>query len=1015
MKGCLKKFAAAISIALFLVCAALPQGLIYTYASPLKFDPTGRYSVSNVYSGFELVSKQKIENIESTAMVFNHVATGTKLLYLKNKDIEKSFGIGFRTPASDNTGVNHIIEHSVLCGSQNYPVKSPFLQMRSQSLGTFINALTFPDFTLYPAASKSQKDFENLLGVYLDAVFLPNIYKEPNIFRQEGWRYELESKEAELKINGIVYNEMKGSYSSPQTVMQNAISESLFPNTSYKWSSGGDPKSIPDLTYEKFLDTHKKYYSPSNCYIFLYGDMDLDKTLKFVNDNYLSKFSKQYTDSSLGAQAPFTGRAEKKAFYGISKDSDIKNKTSLSLNFAVGRTDYKELNISMQFLANLLMGLDTSPLKKALLESNIGQNVYCSYNDYSVQPIFSILADNTEEENKEKFVKVITETLEKIAGEGFDKDLIKSLFNYYEFSYRMSKQSTSKGVNYNVEAMKGWVYGNDPTLYVDNEEVIKKLKDSIDEGYFERIIRDNLLNNNHSSLVVLLPEAGMEEKLANELKEKLQVYKESLSEGEINKLVKETAEFKAWQAAPDSKEALDKIPGLTREDIDYRAEELITSVKEENGVEVLHSNIYTNGISNAILYFDASKVPKEKLHYLSLLTQLLGNVGTENYDYPELMNEMLMNTGGIGFGVAPYGKYKDGDTYEPKVLMSVTALDDNLPAALSLAEEILNNSVLTDKERFSQIIGMTKATLEQTYTASPGTVASGSILASLSESGKYNNYLSGLSYYRFICDINSNLDSKWEDVVKNLEEVKELAFNREGLVIGYTGDDSGYGQFKDSMGMLVGKISSNTLPSYEYKFDAPSQKQAFTLPVKTMDVLQGGNFKEAGYEYNGKMKVLQKILSDGYMMNEVRVKGGAYGGAVAIQENGGVVFLSYRDPNLKKTLDVYDGIVEYLKNFNADEEEMTNFIIGTIGSSDYNLSPLVKGIYGTERYLMGVTQDDLQKEKEEILSTTAQDIRDFAGMIEKVLKQDIYSVAGNENIINENADMFNRVEKVMEQ
>ena len=418
--------------------------------------------------GFQLKESKQISETSSTAMLFYHIKSGASLLYLKNDDQEKSFGIGFRTPTVDNTGVNHILEHSVLNGSKNYPVKSPFLQMEKQSLKTYLNALTFPDFTLYPVASKNEKDFQNLMKVYLDAVFFPNIHTQPNIFKQEGWRYELDSKDSQLKVNGIVYNEMKGQYSSPKVILDKTINKSLFPDTIYRWSSGGDPDEILKLTNQQLLETHKKFYCPSNSLMFLYGQLDLEDTLKYIDENYLSKFSKNEKKVTIELQKPFNQTKEEYAQYPISKDSDDKNKAYLALNFAVGNAKDKELSLSISFLSSLLLASESSPLKKALQDSKLCEKVSYSYSNYSRQPVFSIILENTEEAKKEEFKKIVNNVLEKIAKEGFDKSLVRSLFNHYEFEYKASKIDAARGIDLNIAAMQGWMYGDNPLLYIEN-------------------------------------------------------------------------------------------------------------------------------------------------------------------------------------------------------------------------------------------------------------------------------------------------------------------------------------------------------------------------------------------------------------------------------------------------------------------------------------------------------------------------------------------------------------------
>ena len=958
-------------------------------------------------SGFKLESKKWIEDICSTAMIFKHIKSGAKLIYLQNEDENKVFSISFRTPVNDNTGVNHIIEHSVLCGSKEYPVKDPFIIMTKQSLNTFINAFTGPDFTMYPVASKNEKDFENLMSVYLDAVFYPNISKDSRILKQEGWHYEVNSETGELNYNGIVYNEMKGKYSSPEVILSNTINKSLFNDNSYSYEPGGNPENIPDLTYDKFMETYKKYYVPSNCSIYLYGNLDIKNTLKFMNDKYLSNLRKTKVDSEIKFQEPYESRVEKTALYPVAKDASTGNMTYLSSNYVIEKGSDIENILGFQILQAILLNTEASPLRKAILESGIVTNVYASFNTSIKQPIFSIIASNANEAEKYKFEKVINDALKEIVKKGFDEELVNSVLTAVEFSLRAQNSDAKKGMNYMAAAMTSWNYDISPISYLEITPVLNNIKAKIPDGYFEKLIQRYLLDNKHSSLVVLKPSTGLNEKKEAMLKKKLEAYKASLSESELAKIKKDTEELKNWQGTQDLKEDISKIPTLMRSDLNSKAEEIPTIEKLEQGIRVLNHPIFTDGITYCNFYFDSSTVPQDKILYLKLLAKVLGNVSTDQYSLIQLSNKIMKETGGISFNSTSFKNSNDSNKYAPKMNISVNVLNSKLPKALELLDEMMNHSKFDNKNRMKDLIKMLRVNYESMFVNQGNSLAIERTLSYLSNSGKYSD-LDYLPYYNFICDLDDNFDVKFEEIAKNLNEVKDIVFNKEGLVVSYTGDEKYYADFISGLNNFGAKIKDEKLPRQEYIFDFSNKNEAFVIPSQVQYVVKAGSFKNTGYKYSGKMKVVENILNSDYLWQELRVKGGAYGGAMSFTKNE-VLFYSYRDPNLKEALNTFDRTVKYLKNFEADEKEMTNYIIGTIGSMDYLTGPYYKGIIGDNMYFSDTTQEDVQKLRDEVLSTTAEDIRNFADVIEAVIKQNLYCIVGGETKVKANKDLFERI------
>jgi len=630
--------------------------------------------IGKMYNGFKLLEESTINEINSKALLFQHEETGARLLKLENEDDNKVFSIAFRTPPKNSTGVAHILEHSVLCGSRKFPTKEPFVELIKGSLNTFLNAMTFADKTMYPVASRNKKDFFNLMDVYLDAVFYPNIYNYPQIFMQEGWHYELEDKNSDITYKGVVYNEMKGAYSSPESILMRKISESLFPNTTYGVESGGDPDFIPELSYEEFIDFHKKYYHPSNSYIFLYGDGDVLEELKFIQDNYLKDFHRLNIDSSIKIQPSFPKMREMTVDYPISPNEKEEDKTFLSLNFAVGKSTDKELYLAFDILEHLLLETPAAPLKKALIGANIGKDVFGIFDSSILQPSFSVVVKNSNEDKKDEFKQVVFNTLKDLVENGIDKKLIESSINIKEFALREADfGGYPTGLIYGIKCMDSWLYDGNPFMHLNYEPQLEKVKEALRSNYFERLIKEYILNNNHSSLLIVKPKKGLGEEKEEQLKKNLKSYKEKLSEKEINNLIEETTKLKERQTTSDSPESLKKIPLLSIDDIERNTEELPLELGEESGIKILKHNIFTNKIAYINLYFNTTVVPQELIPYVGLLSSVLGKVSTKKYSYEELSNEVNIHTGGIYYTATAYSDSKELDGFVPMLKIKAKA------------------------------------------------------------------------------------------------------------------------------------------------------------------------------------------------------------------------------------------------------------------------------------------------------------------------------------------------------
>lgn len=973
------------------------------------------FKIGDMYHGFRLLEEKNVKETNSIARLFQHEKSGARLFYMENEDDNKVFSVSFRTPPKDSTGVPHILEHSVLCGSRKFPTKEPFVELVKGSLNTFLNAFTFGDKTMYPIASRNDKDFENLMDVYLDSVFYPNIYKYPEIMMQEGWHYELENEEDELKYKGVVYNEMKGALSSPESVLSRKLQETLFPDTPYGFESGGDPEVIPELTQEEFISFHKSYYHPSNSYMFLYGKMDVLGRLKFIDEEYLKDFDAIKVDSAIPVQKAFDSMQVYELDYPISAQENERDKTYLSLNYAAGLSTEPELYLAMEILEHILLSTPASPLRKALIEADLGKDVFGKYDNSILQPVFSIIVKNSNVEQKEAFIKVVDQTLKELVREGLDRQLVEASVNLKEFQMREADfESYPKGLIYNIKIMDSWLYDKDPFMHLMYEDVFKKIRAELTNRYFENLIEMYILKNNHSSMLVLKPRKGMSEVKDEETKTKLRSIKARLTKEQLQELVKQTRELKEWQNTPDTPEKLKMIPMLSLKDIDSKGEVLPQEVREEEGVEVLAHHMFTNDIVYADLIFDTSVVPQELLPYIPLLSTILGRVSTENYSYWDLSKEIDMHTGGIRFSTQVYGEKNDDSKYHPVFTVKGRALAGKMTRMFELISEIITGTRFEDERRLKEIIQESKSRIEMRISNEGYTIACKRLFSYFSEEGSYLEAITGLTYYRFIADIEKNFDSRIEKVKENLRRLTGLIFRKEGLIAGVTCEEDNYGSFARSLHLLLGALSQERPGTVKYVFKTESLNEGLMTQGKVQYIAQGYNFIKLGYQYTGKLQVLRTISRYSYLWNRIRVQGGAYGAFSGFEKNGNMFLVSYRDPNLGETLKVYDEMHDFLKSFQIEEREMTKYIIGTISRLDLPLTPYMKGERAIEYYLRKITPEDLQKEREEIISTSQQDIRELSDMMLELMKRKSYCVLGSEMKIRENKELFGSLVEVFE-
>lgn len=964
---------------------------------------------------YEILDEHRVEDVQSDGFILRHKKSGARIAILSNNDDNKVFYIGFRTPPEDETGVPHIIEHTTLCGSKKFPVKDPFIELAKGSLNTFLNAMTYPDKTVYPVASCNDQDFKNLMDVYLDAVFNPNITKYEEIFKQEGWHYELTGKDDELKINGVVYNEMKGAYSSPDEVLSSQIYRSLFPDNTYSKDSGGNPEYIPKLTYEAYLDFYHKYYHPSNSYIYLYGDMDVVERLEWLDKEYLSLYDYKKVNSEINKQPAFDEIKNVEAQYSITMDDTQENKTYLSYNRVVGDTLDEMLYQAFDVLDYALVSSPGAPVKQALIDAGIGDDVYGSYDAGILQPVFSFVAKNANASQADEFESIIENTLKEVVKTGINKKALLAGINSSEFKFREADFGQfPKGLLFGLNCLDSWLFDDmKPFIHLECLGTFAKLRKAVDTDYFEKLIQEYLLDNTHGSSVTVKPKRGLGNEREEALAKELSDYKASLSDEEIKKLIEDTEHLKKYQEEPSSDEDLRKLPMLTRADMKKNAMPFSNIEDELLDVKVVRHDIESNGIDYISFLFDANDFEQSELGYLGFFTNALGLVSTEKFSYTDLANATNIYTGGISTGTASHPDIKDRNNFVFKFEVKLKVLEKNLDKALELMEQMLLSSDFTDTKRLGELVAQIKARLQANLSSSGHLVAAMRSMSSFSRYALYQDELKGIAFYRSICHIEKELSESPKNVSDKLAAIAKKLFARNRMLISFTGNNEAYGNAKPSLEKVIAGFDKMSAVGNQAEVHFNTAKEAFIDASQIQYVAKTGDFICEGYEYTGALRLLRIILSYDYLWINVRVKGGAYGCMNTFLRSGESYFVSYRDPNLSDTLDVYDRIPEYIKSFSPDERDMTKYIIGTFSALDTPMNPEAKGSRSLSAYLEGITYEQIQKERNEILNAQPEDIRRLADLVEAVLKKDSICVIGNENMIKESAGLFENVEKLI--
>ncbi|MBQ7677109.1 MAG: insulinase family protein [Lachnospiraceae bacterium] len=960
---------------------------------------------------YEKIQQATLSDLHSEGYVLKHVKSGARVVLMENDDENKVFYIGFKTPVSNSCGCPHIVEHSVLCGSDKYPIKDPFVELVKGSMNTFLNAMTYPDKTVYPVASTNDKDFANLMDVYMDAVLHPNIYRHEEIFKQEGWHYELSDADDELTINGVVYNEMKGAFSSPDDVLSREILNSLFPDTTYAFESGGDPDVIPELSYEEFLDFHRRFYHPVNSYIFLYGDMDMTERLNFLDEAYLSKYDAFELDSHIDYQKAFEKPVEVNKFFPISSEEKEEDQTYLSINYCIGDILDPMLYQAFDILDYALLSMPGAPLKQALFDAGIGKDLLGGYDSGTLQPMFSVIAKGANMEQKDEFLSIIKSVLKEQADGALDKNALYAAINSAQFRLREADfGSYPKGLMYGLQTLDSWLYDDArPFIHSDGIRVLDELSKKVENGYFEGLIKKYLIDNPHVSIVTVEPKKGLTKEKEEALRKKLAAYKASLSAEEIGKIVAETAHLKEYQATPSTEEELLTLPLLERKDLRRTVRPMKNEITQKDGITVLHHAYETNGIHYLNLSFDTKDVPLSLAPALSLYSRILGYVDTGHFTYSGFANEVNLHTGGISPSLKIYSK--DDGSYRFMFEVHAKYLYGEMDRALSLTKEMMFSSKYSDRNRLHELLSQETSGMQMRLLSAGHALSANRAAAYFSDSMKVTDAIAGIAYYEYIKDFEEHFDEKADAFIALCDQFEKALFVKENLTVSSTGTD----EAKEQTMTILSDLEKNL---YEGGSGFAGAADALTLSghnegietaAQVQYVSRAGSFKEAGFDYTGAMKTLKVILNYDYFWLNIRVKGGAYGCMSSFTRNGGLSFSSYRDPNLSETNDIFEGTAEYLRGFAPSERDMTKYVIGTISGMDTPLTPSQLGVRSFTGYMTDMTEERLQKERDEVLNVTAEDIRALAGPGAAAMRAGHICVIGNETKIGGEKALFESV------
>lgn len=946
---------------------------------------------------FELKETKYLKNINTTAHLYEHKKTKARLVFLENDDVNKSFSISFKTIPYNDNGIFHILEHSVLCGSAKYPVKEPFVELLKGSFNTFLNAMTFPDKTMYPVSSKNEKDLEILMDIYLDAVFNPKLKTNANILAQEGWHYHLENKEDELIYKGVVYNEMKGVYSSIDEVLDDYIALNLFSDTPYKYSSGGRPEAIPSITHKEFIDTYDYNYHPSNSYIMLYGDLEIDKYLAHI-DSYLNNYEKKdYSSYTLSRQENFAKDIITHTYF----NENIKDKNYVAYNYILGDSnDFANIE-NIDIIDDILLGSSNTEFRKFFIDNDLCEDVYSYVQKDRKETVYSIIFKYVKDEKLSELDKLYKDLLNKIVMRGFDYEQVQASINKKNFSIKeeVNKTSSPKGVSYAIRLMRTWLYDENNILKAfDLDAIISSLQENCDTKKYEQLAKDLILENNKQVTIHLVPTPEKENK-----EKDLVAYKKTLSAEEVASLVEETKKLQEWQATPDKKENLEKIKSVNASEVELKNPFRKTKFETINAVNYSHYETVTNGISYSKLLFDITDFSVEQLQYASLLTYLLFNFNTKNKTEAEVVKEISANLGGLNSYVDVLRKHESDDV-TIKFIISAKNLVEKADELAMILDETTLNVDFDNKEALYNVLLELKLMLENKFKNSGHAFVARRISSFSSIQGKLASYSGEYDFFIFIENLLESFKENPKQIQEKLYSIAKLIFNSSRLLVNFVGSTEEYASYKNLLASYVDKLekTEEKQSGFEVELAKENYSEGFYFDSLVQYVGLGYNIKD----YSGTHLVLRHILSLDYLWNNVRVRNGAYGSGAIFNAFGDFSLWSYRDPNLTETLDIYYNIANYIKNFKADNKELNKYIIGALNTLDVLMSPSAQATYSLTKYLTNSPQEKYDEIVAQIKETTVEKLHDLASEFENKEQASYKVVLGAKEKVLKNKDLF---------
>jgi Zn-dependent M16 (insulinase) family peptidase len=966
--------------------------------------------VNGIYAGFRLVEERPVVEAGSLGRLFVHEKTGARLFHMENDDNNKVFGIGFRTPSDNSTGVAHICEHAVLNGSRKYRTKDPFMDLERTSLATFLNAMTYSDKTIYPVASRNDRDFRQLMDVYLDSVLHPLIYDRKETFLQEGWHYHLEHTDDPLVYSGVVYNEMRGALSGADDQIIGAVMAHLYPDTIYGKESGGDPYEIPQLTYEAFLDFHRRFYHPVNSYSFIYGDGPIQDYLALL-DSYFSEFEPASVDSTIAWQAAFEAPREANVTYSVAPGDATEGKAALTYTVSLGsRRDLRDIFVS-DILQDVLVDSQAAPIKLALMQAGIGADV-SGFSSDGLQIPFGIEARDVCADQKEDFVRIIDQALRDCVEKGLDRDQVRAALNKIEYDLREAGGYATRGIIYYINAFETWLYDGSPFEALAYEAPLADLRRALDTDYFERFIQERILDNPHKLVLTALPEPGKNDRRDARMAQDLAAYKAGLSEGEVAALVDQTHKLLALQERQDTPEEKATLPRLTRADVTGEPDRVPSHTDHIGPARVLHQPLETGGVNYFAFAFDLDHFSWDDLPYVSLFVTLAGAVDTDKHTYAQLGTEEYLTSGGIGIANRVYERAdREGHELDHRLIVTTKTLNAReTQGALDLISEMLRDNDFSDKKRFREVVEMVRLQMQEGIFRQGHTVAAGRASSYHSPYGLFNERISGLDFLFFIQDLCAHFDDRFEAVRARVEDVAARLLTAHGLVASVTTDQESYDRIRSILSDWIGQFDDKELAHGDWSGLVPVVKnEGIASAANVQYVAKAADLGAEGVAYSGDLQVLAGILTNGYLYENIRTKGGAYGQGIRFSRNGMMTCYSYRDPNLGQTLAVFDGLPDCVAALDLDEETLTSYIIGVMNRFDPVMTVRDKGRFVLRLALTGLTHEDLARSQRQALAATVDGLRAYAEPLRRALAQNHLCALGSAARIEEEGDLFGTI------